>query len=73
MAIKVHEADNRDRAFIILQESLNALPLMELLGADAGYTRKLADDTRTHLGWRMEIVKLPRSGWQGTWAPKDAR
>ena len=45
---------------------------MTHLWADAGYTGKLAQDIKTHLGWTLEIVKHPWSGWQGTWAPKDA-
>ncbi len=74
MAIKVHEADIQDRtgAVLLLRDLLNVFPRMGHLWADAGYTGKLAEDIKTHLGWTMEIVKHPWSGWQGTWAPKDA-
>jgi transposase len=74
MAIKVHEADIQDRAgaVLLLRDLPNVFPRMGHLWADAGYTGKLAEDIKTHLGWTMEIVKHPWSGWQGTWAPKDA-
>lgn len=71
--IKVHEADIRDRmgAILLLRDLPNVFPRMEHLWADAGYTGKLAGEIKPHLGWTMEIVKHPWSGWQGTWAPKD--
>jgi transposase len=74
MAIKVHEADIQDRmgAILLLRDLPNVFPRMQYLWADAGYTGKLAGEIKTHLGWTMEIVKHPWSGWQGTWAPKDA-
>lgn len=74
MAIKVHEADIQDRtgAILLLRDLPNVFPRMGHLWADAGYTGKLAGEIKTHLGWTMEIVKHPWSGWQGTWAPKDA-
>ncbi|MVN89498.1 transposase, partial [Deinococcus sp. HMF7620] len=74
MAIKVHEADIQDRtgAVLLLRDLPNVFPRMGHLWADAGYTGKLASDIKTHLGWTLEIVKHPWSGWQGTWAPKDA-
>ncbi|WP_255411737.1 IS5 family transposase [Deinococcus sp. NW-56] len=74
MAIKVHEADIQDRAgaVLLLRDLPNVFPRMGYLWADAGYTGKLAGDIKTHLGWTLEIVKHPWSGWQGTWAPKDA-
>ncbi|WP_412030568.1 IS5 family transposase [Deinococcus yunweiensis] len=74
MAIKVHAADIQDRAgaVLLLRELPNVFPRMKHLWADAGYTGKLAGDIKTYLGWTLEIVKHPWSGWQGTWAPKDA-
>ncbi|MFC4424849.1 IS5 family transposase [Deinococcus navajonensis] len=74
MAIKVHEADVQDRAgaVLLLRDLPNVFPRMQHVWADAGYTGKLAGDIKTHLGWTLEIVKHPWSGWQGTWAPKDA-
>ena len=74
MAIKVHEADIQDRtgAVLLLRDLPNVFPRMEHVWADAGYTGKRASDIKTHLGWTMEIVKHPWSGWQGTWAPEDA-
>ncbi|MHA0043694.1 IS5 family transposase [Deinococcus sp. PEB2-63] len=74
MAIKVHEADIQDRtgAVLLLRDLPNVFPRMGHVWADAGYTGKLASDIKTHLGWTLEIVKHPWSGWQGTWAPKDA-
>ncbi|WP_295815539.1 IS5 family transposase [uncultured Deinococcus sp.] len=74
MAIKVHEADIQDRAgaVLLLRDLPNVFPRMHHLWADAGYTGKLAADIKTYLGWTLEIVKHPWSGWQGTWAPKDA-
>ncbi|GGO33531.1 IS5 family transposase [Deinococcus humi] len=74
MAIKVHEADIQDRtgAVLLLRDLPNVFPRMQHVWADAGYTGKLASDIKTHLGWTLEIVKHPWSGWQGTWAPKDA-
>ncbi|WP_235910224.1 IS5 family transposase [Deinococcus kurensis] len=74
MAIKVHEADIQDRtgAVLLLRDLPNVFPRMGHVWADAGYTGKLASDIKTHLGWTMEIVKHPWSGWQGIWAPKDA-
>ena len=74
MAIKVHEADIQDRtgAVLLLRDLPNVFPRMEHVWADAGYTGKLGGDIKTHLGWTLEIVKHPWSGWQGTWAPQDA-
>ena len=74
MAIKVHEADIQDRtgAILLLRDLPNVFPRMGHLWADAGYTGKLAADIKLYLGWTMEIVKHPWSGWQGTWAPTDA-
>jgi transposase len=74
MAVKVHEADIQDRAGAVLRlwDLPNNFPRMKHLWADARYTGKLAADIKTHLGWTLEIVKHPWSGWQGTWAQKDA-
>jgi putative transposase len=74
MAIKVHEADIQDRAGAVLRlrDLPNIFPRIKHLWADARYTGKLAEDIKTHLGWTLEIVKHPWSGWQGTWAQKDA-
>ncbi|MFC3833663.1 MULTISPECIES: transposase [Deinococcus] len=75
MAITVHEADIQDRAgaVLLLRDLPNVFPRMQHVWADAGYTGKPAGDIKTYLGWTLEIVKHPWSGWQGTWAPKDAR
>ncbi|WP_295817427.1 transposase [uncultured Deinococcus sp.] len=74
MAITVHEADIQDRAgaVLLLRDLPNVFPRMKHVWADAGYTGKLAGDIKTYLGGTLEIVKYPWSGWQGTWAPKDA-
>ncbi|GGL19042.1 IS5 family transposase [Deinococcus radiotolerans] len=74
MTIKVHEADIQDRtgAVLLLRDLPNVFPRMGHVWADAGYTGKLVSDIKTHLGWTLAIVKHPWSGWQGTWAPKDA-
>lgn len=74
MAIKVHEGDLQDRAgaVLLLRDLPGIFPRMQHVWADAGYTGKLGAEIKTHLGWTLEIVKHPWSGWQGTWAPKDA-
>jgi len=74
MAIKVHEGNLQDRtgAVLLLRDLPNVFPRMQHVWADAGYTGKLAGEIKTYLGWTLEIVKHPWSGWQGTWAPKDA-
>ncbi|GGL20673.1 hypothetical protein GCM10010844_44340 [Deinococcus radiotolerans] len=74
MAIKVHEADIQDRtsAVLLRRDLPNVFPRMGHLWADAGYTGQLATDRGPYLGWTLEIIKHPWSGWQGTWAPKDA-
>lgn len=37
-----------------------------------GIHRKAGGEIKTNLGCTLEIVKHPWSGWQRTWAPKDA-
>jgi len=74
LAVKVHEGDLQDRAgaVLLLRDLPGVFPRMRHLWADAGYTGKLGAEIKQHLGWTLEIVKHPWSGWQGTWAPKDA-
>jgi len=44
---------------VLLRDLPNVFPRMTHLWADAGYTGKLAEDIKTHLGWTLEIVKHP--------------
>jgi len=62
----------RAGAILFLRDLPNVFPRMQHLWADAGDTGKLAGNIKTHLGWTLEIVKHPWSGWQGTWVLKDA-
>jgi transposase len=74
LGVKVHEADVQDRAgaTVLLEPLEGRFPRLGLVWADAGYTGKLREWLGSRLGWRLQVVKHPWSGWQGTWAPKGA-
>ena len=74
LGVKVHEADLQDRAgaMPLLEPLEGKFPKLGLVWADAGYTGKLREWLGSRLGWRLQVVKHPWSGWQGTWAPKGA-
>lgn len=70
MAVKAHEADLQDRrgAVLPLRHLPNVIPRVQHGWADARDTGNFAGASETHLGWTLDIVKPPWTGWQGTWA-----
>lgn len=69
MRVKVHKADIQDRsgATLLLDNLKTTFPRMNVVFADMGYSGKLANWMKEELGWKLEIIKHPWSGWQGTW------
>lgn len=61
---KVHAADIADRegARLLLAPLRGMFPRLRHLWADMGYRGQVLDWIRTHLGWRVEVVKKP-SRW----------